>query len=220
MNETFFPIKEKLDALKKDVEEIELLFKNCWYNFNRIRERKKEMEENLRINPKVIEDLKKWRKTIDLPDKIIELYVTIWEDIIVFEFHSFLTNVMRTTNFLANFTLKNKAGWEISRKFPTTKEFIEKPRYEGMYYRAEMKREFDIWIEEVNKKRGEIIHKIAEKKMQGSFSVTAKWDNKDNVDLTKNITIGILDITDLEGYWQDKKNKVTSSDTLKGAASR
>ena len=73
VNETFIPIKERINSLKNDIEEIELLFKNCWYNFNRMKERKKDIEEEIELNPKISETLKNYKDIIPIPNEVNSL---------------------------------------------------------------------------------------------------------------------------------------------------
>ena len=114
---------------------------------------------------------------------------------------------MRTLNFWVNFNLKNKEGKNLT-KSETISGFVNNKDNQNVFYYSEIKKEFETWIKEINDRRRSITHKVVEKRMQGSFSVTANWDNLDNVNLTKNITIGILDIKDLETYCQDKLDKL------------
>jgi len=208
VNETFFPIKEKFNSLKEDVEEIELLFKNCWYNFNGLMKRVKEIEESIRLNPKIKETLQQYKEYV--PKEVMRFSnMTIWEDIIIFEFHAFLTNIMRTINFLIKFNLKNKEK-RILESYPPIRKFVENKNNENIYYYSEIKKEFSEWISKVNDNRDDITHKWVKKRMRGTFSVISNWDNLGKINLTKNITAGILehDIEDLEKYCQDKLDKL------------
>ena len=132
VNEIFFPIKEKFNYLKEDIEEVELLFKNCWYNFNSLVQRIKEIEEEIELNPKIKETLQQYKENI--PKEILRIKnMTIWEDTIIFEFHSFLTNVMRTINFVIKFNLKNKEKKALEN-YPPIRKFIENIKKYGETY--------------------------------------------------------------------------------------
>src|SRR3989344_668851 len=201
-------IKERHNSLKEDIEEIELLFKNCWYNFNNILERKKEIEDSIGLNPSLPEKLKEVRELISPDVDIFKIkYDAIWEDIIIFEFHSFLANTMRTINFLVKFNLKNKEV-KNSGRWETIGKFLSNLNNKEVFYFNKLKEEFDNWIKDVNDKRGDITHKVAEKNMTGSLSVKAEWDRDGNAILIKKIKIENMGIEDLEEYCQDKLEKL------------
>jgi hypothetical protein len=208
VNETFFPIKEKLDSLGEDIEEIEFLFKNCWYNFNSLTKKLEELGEKIPLNPKIQETLQEFGE--EAPKDVLKIgNIPIWEDIIVFEFHSFLTNIMRSVNFLIKFNLKNKEGQTFER-WPSIKKFLDNVNNRAVHYYTNIKEEFDEWVSEVNTNRNNITHKWIEKRMLGTFSVESYLDESGKINLTKKITAGILehDTDNLEEYCQDKLNRL------------
>lgn len=209
VNETFIPIKEKLDTIKQDIEEIEFLFKNCWYNFNCLIIRKKEFEEKFKLNPKIKNTIKKYEGSV--PEEVVKFGdLTIYEDTLVFEFHSFLTNIIRTIDFWVKFNLKNKEG-EVQERWDTIGKFLSEDNYEknkSKFYYPYAKVEYSDWISEVNIKRQEITHKVVEKKMHGSLSVKWKKNEKNEIDFINHSDISLLDVENLETYCLDKLNKL------------
>lgn len=201
VNETFVPIKERLDFIKGDIEEIEFLFKNCWYNFNCLMIRKKEFEEGFKINPKIKDTIKKYEKLV--PEEVVKFgNLTIYEDTLIFEFHSFLTNIIRTVDFWMKFNLKNKEG-EAQKRWETIGQFLKEENHEknkNKFYYCEAKTEYKNWISKINEKRKDIMHRVVEKRMHGSFSVNWKWNEENEVDFINNSDIGILDIENLKTY--------------------
>lgn len=203
----FVPLKTQNPNLKEDIEEIEFLFKNCCYNFNRIR------EEIIRSNQGFDKSMDSQKEEVlkKFPIKEMKIPITLWQDIIVFEFQSFLTNVMRTINFLVKFNIKNKEN-KILKNYPTIWAFLygeHSDEYKKYYFYPELKKSYIKWIEEIKKLRDKVTHRYLIKKMVGFL--VFKWERSNEEIKPEGETIvGIheYNIDNIEIYCNEKLRKL------------
>ena len=207
VNEIFIPIKKKS---KDNIEEIEFLFKNCCYNLNRMIMEINKISEEINVNPSLYssEVLEKLPKGFEL---LKIRFDTVWEDMIVFEFQSFLTNFMRTINFLVKFDLKEAD--KMGGKYPTIGQFLHInnfEKYKDHFFYSEFRSQFDNWIKNVNFHRGDITHKYIIKEMYGFLTCKIGSDEKGNPKPDEKVTVGIkeYDIENFESYCKEKLDKL------------
>ncbi len=92
VNKIFISLREKYPEIKEKIEQIEFLFKNSCYNKNQM-----------------ILELRRLNQGFEFPNKQfsfeIKIPLTIWSDIIGFEFQSCLYNIILTINYMIIFNL-------------------------------------------------------------------------------------------------------------------
>lgn len=186
----FIPIKDKNPKLKDKIEQIEFLFKNSIYNFNRLR------GEIGRLN-----------QGFNFPDTPyyfqMKIPVTVWADILVFEFQSCLYNIIRTANFLTVFNVK-----EINsiNKVPSISQYVkDKKNYSGSKNFKLFDTNYFGWIEDVNRVRNDFTHENLTKKIVG-YMIMNRIKTGNSVKEEGKFIVGIQEhnVDDFERYISER----------------
>jgi len=202
----FRPIKGQFPRLNEEIEQIEFLFKNACYNKNKLIEEINKSRKGISFprDKDVLEiasamGLRKAKQTLSLGVPFV-----VWADIIVFEFHACLGNIMRTVNFLLSFKLKywDKIKYE---KPPSIAQYVHSnawQKYGSQKYYPDLKDEYYGWIKEVSGIRNKIEHRHIIKKMQGHIIFTYQRTSESSVKTTGNMIVGIPEyhVTSIENY--------------------
>lgn len=104
----FKPLKERFARHLEEIDELEFLFKNCCYNESRIlgeinllRAGFVPPSEETKVNVVKTFRLKNLGSKVEMG-----IPTTLWDDILLFEFHAFLSNIVRCCNFLTIFKMR------------------------------------------------------------------------------------------------------------------
>lgn len=104
----FKPLEKENEKHLQEIEQLKFILKNCYYNKNRLIEEINRSNAGFGFSDK--ETLKRIANSIGLKSETeleMGIPITFWADILMFEFHAFVSNVIRCCNFLTIFKLKN-----------------------------------------------------------------------------------------------------------------
>lgn len=172
VDSAFMPIKKRFPTLKEEIEQIEFTFKNSCYNKNRLIEEINRSRNGFEFpdNGKALKNANSMGLTKPKTKFELKIPLTIRADIIVFELNAFLTNVIRTVNFLLRFKLKywDKKSYT---QCPSIGQYFndrskKKEVYEQEFFYKELKHHYDQWIKDINKLRNRITHESIIQEMQ------------------------------------------------------
>lgn len=160
-------LKEKDTENITDIEIIEFLFNNTKYNLdNFLKEESK--DKGWQLNEDGLRKLGVGSVNMQIP-------MTEWADIKFFEFNSFLTNTIRTINFLLEYKLRYYDKKDFSKQISISQYILRKGNEQDLHY-SFLEKEFSNWISKVNKLRNEIIHKRIIRKIEGHYKVSSKLE--------------------------------------------
>ena len=203
----FKPLEEKYEDHKEEIEELKFLFKDCCYNESRLMGEINRQRAGFSFPDD--ETVKKTAKSMGLKkpkDKFeLGIPITLWADILMFEFHAFVSNMIRCCNFLTLFKLKNVDKIK-DTKYVTIGKYctgqIEKKIKNKGDLHDFLITQYQEWIKEVNDIRNEIIHEQIIREMQGYLVFSYERISGDSVKPRGDIKVGIPEykIENLETY--------------------
>ncbi len=163
-------VKFSENISEEDIEKIKFLFRNCCYNKNRFEE-EFNRDEGWKFD-------KGFFKHNNLKLKA-QIPFTMWADIHVFEFNSFLFNVSRLINFLVKVELEMESI--DTKRTPTINELLNekrKAKFKSFKLYDFFKEENEKWVRFLNNLRNEITHKEIERKLEGYYKLDVRMDKK------------------------------------------
>jgi hypothetical protein len=197
--EKFF---EEIKLKSKDghdlIDAIEFLYKNAEYNLNNyIKEEEK--DKGWQFNPETL-------KQLGIGSIKMQIPLTVWTNIKFFEFNSFLTNVIRTINFILEFKLKYYDKKKFSKQI-TISNYLSlqnKKFNESDILYQYLEKEYVSWIKRVNKLRNLVVHEKIIRQMEGNHNVTVQLKGEEFVSETKKkFGVKEYEIEDLDKYIEE-----------------
>lgn len=205
----FKPLEKEHGKHLQEIEELEFLFRNCCYNKNRLIEEIDRSRAGFGFPNN--ETAKKFADSMGIkkPKDRFEMGIpiTLWADIIIFEFHAFLSNIIRCCNFLAIFKLKNVDKIQ-DTKYVTIGRYywgkLEKKIKDKGGLHDFIMAQYQGWIADVNHIRNEIIHEYMKlvREMQGYLIFSYERISENSMETKGDIKVGIPEykIENLETY--------------------
>lgn len=210
----FKPIEKGHENHLQEIEELKFLFKNCCYNENRL-----------------MEEINRTRSGFNLPDhetakkivnhtgiKKIVIPTTMWADILTFEFHAFVINVIRCCNFLTLFKLRNvdeiKDTISIGSYYQgwvNGETWFKKIR-DGNALHDLVIKHYQEWIKKVNDIRNELIHEQIIIKIKCNLIFEYERISEDSIKPKGDVEMGIpeYEIVNIENYVHEISGKLES----------
>ena len=219
VNTLFKPLEEKHGKHLQEIEELKFLFENCCYNESRLMEEINRSRAGFSFpNNETAKKFADSMRLKKLGDKLeMGIPITLWADILIFEFHAFLSNVIRCCNFLTSFKLKNVDKIQDTRNVSIGRYYWgklkNKIKYKGDLHDSIMA-QYKEWIEDVNDIRNEIIHDYMKlmREMQGYLIFSYERISEDSIKTKGDIKVGFpkYKIENLETYVSETLGKLES----------
>ncbi len=203
----FNPILEKFGNHKEEIKELEFLFKNCCYNESRLMAEIERSREGISFPDE--ETKKKTAQTIGLKkvgDRAeVGIPTTFQADIMTFELHALLSNIVRCCNYFTKFKLKNVDKVNKFRTITIGGYYGGKLKYlikNRSNLHQFLRNQFDEWIKKLNKIRNEIIHEHIVREMRQDLIFIWKIIPGGSIDTKGDIKLAISEynIGNLERY--------------------
>ncbi len=213
----FKPLKEEYEDNLEEIEELEFLFKNCCYNESRVigeidRSRSgfqppsKEQKRNIANMFGLVKAGSK--AELGVP-------VTVWSDMLVFEFHALLSNIVRCCNYATKFKLKNLDKAEDLRYITIGRYYNggldKKIKYYGQLHNF-LRSQYEGWIQKVSDIRNEVIHEHIIREMWGHLIFYYERTSGDTIEAKGDVTFKFnkYKVENLEEYVEEILGKLES----------
>lgn len=215
----FKPLGEKYEDHKEEIEELKFLFKNCCYNESRLMGEIERSRKGFGFPDD--ETKKKIAQSMGLKevgDGIeIGLPTTLWSDILTFEVHALLSNIIRCCTYLTKFKMRNLDGLKNTRNVSVGKYYYweqkepDKIKDKGELHKFVIE-QCKEWIKKVNKIRNEIIHERIVRGLNQDLIFIWKIIPGGSVETKGNIKLAIpeYNIDNLEEYVVETMGRLES----------